>query len=204
MADTVQGVRKIDSDTSFVNAMSFMIKNQVRGMVNTALPVVVTGVDPGGTDGAAGYVDVKPMVTQTDATGGRLDPVDLFHLPYFRIQAGTAAIVIDPVVGDIGLAIFAQSDCSTLGQDADTPVQPGSFRRFDQADGFYIGGFLNAAPTSWIEMTQDGKIKITGTLELTGGMTVTDDIVAGSISLRHHIHTGDSGGHTSEPIGGSS
>ena len=71
--------------------------------------------------------------------------VTIPHLPYFRYQHGTAAIICDPKVGDLGLAVFAQQDCSRLTGDT-TPQAPGTFRCFDMSDGFYVGGFWGAGP----------------------------------------------------------
>ena len=138
----VKGVADEDVDSSDLNRMEFLIKVLQRDM-STAIPVIITAVQAGDTN-AAGYVDARPLVAQLDAWGNALPMAALHHLPYFRLQAGRAGIVLDPVPGDIGLAVFAQSDCSTLKQGQKETAQPGSWRKFDQADGFYIGGFLNA------------------------------------------------------------
>jgi hypothetical protein len=83
------------------------------------------------------------------------------------------------------------------------------------SNGFYIGGFINRAPTTFIELKQSGEIVITapsgltingnvttnGNTSINGSQTLTGDCVASGISLVHHIHTGDSGGTTSPPIG---
>jgi hypothetical protein len=106
----------------------------------------------GGADSLGGYVDVMPLVCQIDNFHNTLSPYTLYHLPYSRIQGGIAALVIDPQPGDIGLAVFAKRDSSRVKPGQAEPVGPGSFRCFDQADGFYIGGFLNKAPESWLEI----------------------------------------------------
>jgi phage baseplate assembly protein gpV len=77
------------------------------------------------------------------------------------------------------------------------------------ANGFYIGGFLNQAPSTFVELKQSGEIVITapggltvnGNITVNGSQTLTGDCVAAGISLDNHIHTGDSGGTTSPPIG---
>jgi phage baseplate assembly protein V len=45
----------------------------------------------------------------------------------------------------------------------------------------------------------NGDVYIKGTLYIDGDVIVTGDVVAGGVSLRHHTHTGDSGGNTGEP-----
>ena len=84
------------------------------------------------------------------------------------------------------------------------------------ANGFYIGGFLNKAPSTFIELKQSGEIVVTapggltinanittnGNILVNGSETLTGDCVASGISLTGHVHTGDSGGTTSPPKGG--
>lgn len=203
MAETVKGNKKYTSGNSAYNAAEYQIKNAIMSQVNTAIPVIVTGAQAGGAGAAAGYVTVKPLVAQIDGFGNTVPPVELFSLPYFRYQGGAAAVVIDPVPGDIGLAVFCKSDCSNVQTGITEPVQPGSFRKFSQSDGFYIGGFLNKAPTVYIEINQDESITITAA----GGVTVNaptvtvpqGDVIASGISLVHHKHPGCQGGSTGEP-----
>lgn len=199
----VKGNKRATSGSTNFNAMEFMIRNTILGLVNTAIPVIVTAVDAGGPSAPTGYVTVKPLVCQVDGFGETLDPAELFRVPYARVQGGVAALVIDPVPGDIGLAVFAKSDCSGVAQMQSKPVQPGSFRKFSMSDGFYLGGFLNRAPSVYVEVKQDQSIVITASSGVTvNAPTVTvpsGDVIASGISLVHHTHTGDSGGTTSPP-----
>ena len=199
----VKGNKRATSGSTQFNAMEFLIRNVILGLVNTAIPVIVTAVDAGGSDAPAGYVTVKPLVCQVDGFGETLDPAELFRVPYARVQGGIAALVIDPVVGDVGLAVFAKSDCSGIAQMQSKPVQPGSFRKYSMSDGFYFGGFLSRAPSVYVEVKQDQSIVITAASGVTvNAPTVTvpsGDVIASGISLVHHIHTGDSGGSTSPP-----
>lgn len=210
--------RRLNSGSSAFNAISFVIESQIKGMVNTCIPVRVDSCTAPGTGGAAGYVSCTPLVTQMGADGKTLAPVSLPQLPFFRLQCGTAAIVADPQPGDIGLAVFAQQDCSTVNQGASEPAQPGSFRCFDMADGFYLGGFLNMPPTTYIELDpQSGNINIkapasvtvnaqsvtvtaptitmTGTVKVNGTLTSTGNMTAGSISMQGHRHSGVESGN---------
>lgn len=195
----VKGVADEDVDSSDLNRMEFLIKVLQRDM-STAIPVIITAVQAGDTN-AAGYVDARPLVAQIDAWGKALPMATLHHLPYFRLQAGRAGIVLDPVPGDIGLAVFAQSDCSTLKQGQTETAQPGSWRRFDQADGFYIGGFLNTQIDTYVRLAQDGSVKITapGNVMIDAPtVTYSGDIICGGFSYLGHTHTGVHG-ETSTP-----
>lgn len=150
---------KISAFGSEMNSLDFFIRALIKTMVSTSIPVRVDAVERGGEGGAALYVDVTPMVTQTDAEGNSIPPVAIPHLPYFRYQHGTAAIICDPKVGDLGLAVFAQQDCSRLTGDT-TPQAPGTFRCFDMSDGFYVGGFWGQVPKTFIHIEDEGTIHV--------------------------------------------
>lgn len=228
MTQELKGTRKTNSTTSRVNALSFLVESMIKRHVNTAIPVVVTSVASGGAGANADRVTVRALVSHVDAAGNALPMAEMFDLPYCRIQGGVAAVVTDPIPGDIGLAIFAQQDCSNVDTGAKSPVQPGSFRYFDMADGFYIGGFLNQAPAVWLELTQDGvatihapsKIRFESPLvEFTGryiqtgedssepstmvnGFTnVGGSITSNGVVLETHTHGGvvPGGGSTGQP-----
>ena len=187
----VKGVADEDVDSSDLNRLEFLIKVLQRDM-STAIPVIITAVQAGDTN-AAGYVDARPLVAQVDAWGNALPMATLHHLPYFRLQAGRAGIVLDPVPGDIGLAVFAQSDCSTLKQGQTETAQPGSWRKFDQADGFYVGGFLNKSVDTFVRLAQDGSVTIKAPGNVTidaPTVTYTGDIICGGFSYLGHTHTG--------------
>jgi len=150
---------KISAFGSEMNSLDFFIRALIKTMVSTSIPVRVDAVERGGEGGAALYVDVTPMVTQTDAEGNSILPVTIPHLPYFRYQHGTAAVICDPKVGDLGLAVFAQQDCSRLTGDT-TPQAPGTFRCFDMSDGFYVGGFWGQVPKTFIHIEDEGTIHV--------------------------------------------
>lgn len=222
MADNAKrGIKDIYSGTDPYNALNFVIQNAVDS-VAVAIPVKVVAVNAGGSGSATGYVDVLPLVTYVSGAGEAIQPVTLYHLPYSRLQGGIAAIVIDPVVGDIGLAVFAHSDTSTVTQGTSEPQQPGSKRHHSQSDGFYIGGFLNQAPSCFLELKQDNTAILTapatvtvnspditlngnttvngdfavvgGNSTMTGSLTTQGDVVSGGISVQSHVHGGVQGG----------
>ena len=195
----VKGLADEYTDSSALNQLEFLVKTLMRD-VSTAIPVRVTAVQAGDTS-AAGYVDAVPLVAQIDAWGNALPMASIHHLPYFRLQSGRAAVVLDPVVNDIGLAVFAQSDCSAVKQGQRQTVQPGSWRKFDQADGFYVGGFLNTQVDTFVRLAQDGSVKITAPGNVTidaSKVTFTGDIICGGFSYLDHTHTGVHG-ETSTP-----
>jgi hypothetical protein len=193
--EEVKGVANYAAGNSQYNALSFMIQQAIREQVNTCIICKVVGVSDG-------YVDVLPMVTQVSGKDEAIAPTTLYKLPYMRYHAGIAAVILDPVVGDIGLAVFAGKDCSNVKVGTSEPVPPASFRDNSMANGFYIGGFLNQAPSVFVELTQGGAVNITapGGVNINGSVTVSGDVVASGKSLVNHVHTGDSGGTTSPPL----
>lgn len=142
-----------------------MIANAIRRDIATAEVVIVTDVDAG--RGSTGYVTVRPLVGQVDSFGNIVPPVEQFKVPYMRVQGGVAALIVDPVINDIGIAIYMKRDSSniTVGQTESTI--PGSFRMFDQSDGFYIGGFLNQSPSIFLELDQNNNAVLTAPQSVT-------------------------------------
>lgn len=150
---------RLNTFASEYNALVNLIKTQILTTVSTAIPVRVDFVERNADGSGAGYLSATPLVAQTDAEGNLLAPVSIPRLPYFRYQHGTAAIICDPEVGDVGLAVFAQSDCSKLSGGTE-PQTPGSFRAFDMSDGFYIGGFWGKKPETYIHIEQSGTVHV--------------------------------------------
>ena len=195
MNDTVvKGQQNIYTDNSEVNRLDFVIQQALK-QISTCIPCKVMGVHV--SSGSAGYVDVLPLVTHVDGMGKSVQPVTHYNVPYSRIQGGIAALIIDPVVGDIGLVCFASKDCSNVKAGTTKPQQPASFRRFSPSDGFYIGGFLNQSPEVYVELTQSkvcniiatGGVNIKGNVTVEGTITATGDIQGNGHSLTNHYHT---------------
>lgn len=117
--------------------------------VRTTIPVQVVAVHGGGL-GPVGRIDVQPLVQQTDSAGNVMSLPVLYGLPYLRWQGGQSAVILDPAVGDIGLACFADRDVSAVVSTGKLSP-PGSNRRFSLADGFYVGATLNGTPTQYLQ-----------------------------------------------------
>ena len=192
----VQGVADIYARETQYNQLSFLMRTLMNKELNTAIPVKVTKVMAG--SGSVGYVQALPLVNDMDAQGNAVDVPIIPNLPYFRLQGGKVAVITDPVVGDIGLAVFAQKDTSNVVAGTNKPVQAGSFRKFSMSDGWYIGGFLNQAPETFLQLNQDGTavltansgVTINGNVTVNGTITSTGDIRGNGHSLTNHYHHG--------------
>jgi len=147
-----------DGGSAF-NAMSF-IARQVLGQVWSATIVKVTAVHGGGLS-TPPTVDVQPLVNQIDGQGNSTPHGTIFGLPCCRLQGGLSSVVLDPVVGDLGLAVFADHDISSVVKNS-AQANPGSRRRFDPADGLYVCTLLGQAPTTYVQFGASGAINIVG------------------------------------------
>lgn len=187
--------------------------------VHTATIVQVISCTNNGDVEPSGTVDVQPLVMQVDSDGHAVPHGPLHSLPYVRLYAGGNMIIMDPQPGDWGIAIFAERDISKVWNGGGNPQAPGSARRFDMADGIYIGGIGSYPPTQYIQFsdagitltspsavtidapqtTINGKTTVNGLLTYTQGMEgsggttaaqISGDVVANGISLVNHVHGG--------------
>lgn len=134
------------SDTG---ALDTLIRKNLSDLGTNTL-VQVKAVHPG--DGIVGKVDVQPMVHQQTSDGVSVPHGTIYGVPYLRIQGGACAIIVDPVIGDIGYAIISGRDQSNAVENR-APSSPGSFRQHSMADCVYVGGFRNDAPTYYLKVT---------------------------------------------------
>lgn len=137
-------------------------------------------------------------------------------LPWFVNRAGTTKDWDPPTVGE-QCAVFSPSGNPAQGfvlvgiySDANpAPADSGSLCRRAYPDGAVIdydhashqlSATLPAGGTA--VLIAPGGVQIQGDVAITGQVTVTQDVVAGGISLIHHRHPGimPGGGQTGEPV----
>lgn len=152
-----QGIRDPYVGMSDYNALEYIIEQKIRQYVNTSFIARVDGCTSTGSSADAGYVSATPLVSQTDADGNALPMASIPKMPHSRLQGGIAAIVIDPIPGDIGIFSACKADSSTVKVGTEEPQRPGSFRSFDQADSCLVATVSNKAPKIWLELKQDKK-----------------------------------------------
>lgn len=193
------------------------IITKMMGRNYTATIVRVDSVQAGAT-GPVGFLTATDLLQQTDGNNQGIPNQPLNNMPYFRLQGGGNAVIIDPKPGDIGLAIFARRDISEVKRSKQEGPPP-SLRQFDQSDGLYIGGLLNGAPSQFIHFLESGiHLQSTGIftvdaslMQVNCGIKATGDITDNSAdqaqsmsSMRavynSHTHNeNDSGGPTDPP-----
>lgn len=135
------------------NKQRFLIQQQMANL-NTSMPVEVlsvtgTGVSP------VGFVSLRILVDQVTGNDVTIPHGEIANVPYVRMQGGSNAIIIDPQVGDIGMALFCSRDISAV-KNARQSAPPGSRRMYSFSDCAYLGGILNGAPTQYIQFTEGG------------------------------------------------
>ena len=205
------------TDANPFNALSFLAEQIAAGKAFAAL-VQVKSISGGTATGRPPRASVQPMVNQIDGLGNQVPHGTIYDLPCFRLQGGNGAVVLDPVVGDIGVAVICDRDISNVKKT--TAVGgPGSWRQNDWADGCYFGGFLNSAPTQYVGFSGSGIAVVTPnaitlngnnvTLDSVGNLTVIGDIkdqsgahgtlAAFRAAYDTHTHSDPQGGNTGLP-----
>lgn len=159
MADGYNGFQRPGSASSEFNALAFLVQSMMNGMA-TATLVRVMGVTNSGAIAGSGFVDIQPLVNQVDGVGVAVPHGTVYRCPYMRAQGGTNAIILDPKVGDTGIAVFADRDISSATANK-APANPGSSRRFDMADGLYLYSIVTGTPTNFIQINDTDGITIT-------------------------------------------
>lgn len=189
MTDGYSGLQTPQSAGTQFNQMSFLVQSLINKMATVAYVKVIA------VDGAT--VAVQPMVSQTTGDGTGIAHGTIYKIPYIMLQAGTSAVILKPVVGDIGVILCASHDSSVVKSTKDFAL-PGSRRRFDWADGIYLGGVLNAEPARFVKIDTDGititdpgnvtinapQTSINGDLSVSGSVDIGgDNSVGGNLSV---------------------
>lgn len=177
----VQGQASATSGGSEYNALAFLVQ-QLVGRLNTATLVKVLACTNAGGVAPSGTVDIQLLVNQVDGSGNAVANAQVFTVPYFRLQGGANAIIVDPQPGDIGIAVFADHDVSRV-KATKAAANPGSRRRFALGDALYLGGLLNGTPTQYVQFI-GSDMHVTST---TGKIVLTDK--AGSTVVMNGDHS---------------
>ena len=126
----------------------------IASSIMTATIVKVVKSDESGIQ-PVGTVAISPLVDFISGDGSIVKQGTIFNAPYFRLQGGSNAVVIDPAVGDIGIALFCHSDISGVKKKKDS-APPATFRHHSMSDAIYIGGILNGTPEQFLFINNDG------------------------------------------------
>jgi hypothetical protein len=146
-----------DANDSY-NAHRFQTKQQI-AEVRVGIPLKVVAVHGGGL-GPPPTVDVQPIINQMDSQGNATPHGTIFNIPAPRLQNVYGAVIIDPVVGDVGHGVPSDRDHSSAQSNNWAQSNPGSFRRHDLSDLVYHPGTLNGGTPSQYLWFQDGVVTL--------------------------------------------
>jgi hypothetical protein len=130
-----------------VNNAQFMI-DQESARVSVMQLVKVLAVYAGNDANVPTTVDVQPMIDMTDPNGKRTPHGTIYGVPAARRHGGRNAVLIDPVVGDVGMMHVCDRDASSVFANGGAQSAPGSSRRHDLSDGFYQGSLYTLSPNN--------------------------------------------------------
>ncbi len=187
-----------------------------RAMAKVATATLVEVIAVYSADGIAppGMLDVRPLLNQIDGQGIITARPVIYGVPFSRVQSGTNAIIMDPVVGDIGVCCFGDRDLSSvIASQAQAP--PGSNRRHSMSDALYVCSILGKeTPTQYVVFEESGikmvspnivtiqapTTAVQGNLTVTGTVVADGEITGAGIVLGFHVHSGvQSGSSESGP-----
>ncbi|WP_277966732.1 phage baseplate assembly protein [Pantoea trifolii] len=135
------------------NAQEFMF----RAMLNKNAFIQIVRVDKVKyiSDDEPPLVNLTPLVLGFSGEGTPIENSQVFNIPVWRLQRGSSALIMDPVVDDIGLMLCCDRDTSRV-RETKKEDMPGSSRTHNEADGVYLGGMLNASPMQYVRFADDG------------------------------------------------
>lgn len=204
--DGYAGYLDATSDTSHFNTQAFLIE-QILGLVRTASLVQVKSVTNSGGVSPVGTMSVLPLVNLLDGQGKSSSHGNINNVIYARLQGGANAIILDPQVGDIGIAVFADRDISSVKANK-ARANPGSWRCFDMADAVYLMTVLGASPTQYVQFSSTG-INLTdlngNTIVMnSAGVTINGVLIDRShnVSGAGTVHASGEGTFNSHTVGG--
>jgi len=196
------GILQSSAQMSEAAIQQFVIERLI-GKIQTAICVKVVAVHSPWD----GLIDVKPLIYQQSAAGDNIDHAIIYNVPVARHQRGNSAIIMNPVVGDIGVCVIASEDISIL-KKVKTFCRTGSFRRHSFGDAIYISGVFNAAPTqtitfsdSEISIASPTKVTITApTVDIIGNIATTGELKNNTKFVGStHTHPDPVSGNTGVP-----
>ena len=227
---TKRGLNTPYTDTGAYNALDFAMSQKLQNEMQTAYIGRIDACSGKGSGSGSGTVSATQLTAQADASGKSLPMPSMTKLPYSRTQAGIAALIIEPVPGDIGVFTCCKQDISGIKQGTSEPVPAGSYRQFSQSDSVMVGAIHTKKPEVWIEIKQDKtiiihapkgckiesdetvkvtakkvditapEVSIAGNVTVNGSIKSTGDMTAGGKPYLSHTHKGDSGGTTGAPL----
>jgi len=172
------------------NALSFALRNLLGGY--SFIDIVKVEEVTGDT------LTVKPLLSALTMDNEAMVSGVIYDVPYLQLRRGVSAVIMDPVVGDIGLIAVCDKDITNIKRTKSESV-PDNFRTHSCSDAVYLTGIasLSSQPTQYAHF-HEGGIDIVSPLDVTvkgGSVSVTaqEEITLNSpqIKLNGNLVQGD-------------
>lgn len=187
-------------------AQDKFIIQQLISNVHTMIPVEVVSVSvPTGTLAPIGRCSVRPLVQQVDGNNNVYGRGQIINVPYLRVQGGKNAVVLDPVVGDVGLCGFCERDISMVKRTG-AEAAPNTRRQYSLNDAVYMFTMMSGTPEQFVHFKDSGiDIKSTGDININGLVIKPNGqlVLANGVVVDTHIHSqeNDSAGNAQQDTG---
>ena len=187
-------------------AQDKFIIQQLISNIQTMIPVEVTSVSvPTDTLAPIGRCSVKILVQQIDGNNNVYSGGTVINVPYLRVQGGKNAVVLDPVVGDVGLCGFCERDISMVKRTG-TEAAPNTRRQYSLNDAVYMFTMMSGTPEQFVHFKDSGiDIKSTGDININGLIIRPNGqlVLANGVVVDTHIHSqeNDSAGNAQQDTG---
>lgn len=187
-------------------AQDKFIIQQLISNVHTMIPVEVVSVSvPTGTLAPIGRCSVKILVQQIDGNNNVYSGGTVINVPYLRVQGGKNAVVLDPVVGDVGLCGFCERDISMVKRTG-AEAAPNTRRQYSLNDAVYMFTMMSGTPEQFVHFKDSGiDIKSTGDININGLIIKPNGqlVLANGVVVDTHIHSqgNDSAGNSQVDTG---
>ena len=187
-------------------AQDKFIIQQLISNVHTMIPVEVVSISvPTDTLAPIGRCSVKILVQQIDGNNNVYSGGTVINVPYLRVQGGKNAVVLDPVVGDVGLCGFCERDISMVKRTG-AEAAPNTRRQYSLNDAVYMFTMMSGTPEQFVHFKDIGiDIKSTGDININGLVIKPNGqlVLANGVVVDTHIHSqgNDSAGNTQQDTG---
>ena len=187
-------------------AQDKFIIQQLISNIQTMIPVEVTSVSvPTDTLAPIGRCSVKILVQQIDGNNNVYSGGTVINVPYLRVQGGKNAVVLDPVVGDVGLCGFCERDISMVKRTG-AEAAPNTRRQYSLNDAVYMFTMMSGVPEQYVHFKDNGiDIKSTGDININGLIIKPSGqlVLANGVIVDTHIHSqgNDSAGNSQVDTG---
>lgn len=187
-------------------AQDKFIIQQLISNVHTMIPVEVVSVSvPTDTLAPIGRCSVRPLVQQVDGNNNVYGRGQIINVPYLRVQGGKNAVVLDPVVGDVGLCGFCERDISMVKRTG-AEAAPNTRRQYSLNDAVYMFTMMSGTPEQFVHFKDSGiDIKSTGDININGLVIKPNGqlVLANGVVVDTHIHSqgNDSAGNAQQDTG---